>query len=119
MCITLLQLLGAVSPTPTAVPFILSLVWNLFNVLSWALVTYSLLPTPFHYFFSWLSPLRRVLTSRSKKRAELTPSLDRWLFGSLMSADLSLIPVTCAESELTRFNVPAGESGRSRWVGRY
>ncbi|ORY63831.1 ABC-2 type transporter-domain-containing protein [Leucosporidium creatinivorum] len=84
-------LLGAVSPTPTAVPFILSLVWNLFNVLSWALVTYSLLPSPFHYFFSWLSPLR-------------------WLYGSLMSADLSLIPVTCAESELTRFNVPAGET---------
>lgn len=56
--ITFGMLLGAVSPTPAAVPFILSLVWNLFNVLSWALVTYSLLPSPFHYFFSWLSPLR-------------------------------------------------------------
>lgn len=66
-------LLGAVSPNRLSLPYILSLVWNcesmtlfrdqfrnrlrltvliVLNVLSWALVFYSGLPSPFHYFFS-------------------------------------------------------------------
>lgn len=46
------MLLGAISPSPLAVPYLISLVWNLFNNLSWALVVYNGLPAPFHYFFS-------------------------------------------------------------------
>ncbi|KAM0747667.1 putative membrane protein of the ATP-binding cassette transporter superfamily [Meredithblackwellia eburnea MCA 4105] len=84
-------LLGATSPTPFSIPFILSLVWNLFCGLSWALVSYPTLPSPFHYFFSWLSPLR-------------------WFFGAVMGGGVSQIVVKCTESELTRFNVPAGET---------
>ncbi|GAA5820477.1 hypothetical protein JCM11251_005643 [Rhodosporidiobolus azoricus] len=84
-------LLGTVSPTPTAVPFILSILWNLFNCLSWCLVTWDNMPSPFKWFFSWLSPLR-------------------WLYGAIMTADLSHIAITCSEEELTRFNIPAGET---------
>ena len=61
----------------------------MFNILSWALVSYNTLPSPFHYFFSWLSPLR-------------------WFFGSLMGSHIFPLAVKCAENELTRFNVPAG-----------
>jgi ABC-type multidrug transport system permease subunit len=46
------MLLGAISPSALAVPYIISLVWNLFNNLSWALVVYNGMPSPFHYFFS-------------------------------------------------------------------
>ncbi|KAI5475511.1 putative ABC transporter superfamily membrane protein Pdr11p [Pseudohyphozyma bogoriensis] len=84
-------MLGAVSPTPFAIPFVLSLVWNLFNVLSWCLVGYSALPTPFRYFFSWLSPLR-------------------WIYEALMASEISPLVITCAEDELTRFNIPSGET---------
>jgi ABC-type multidrug transport system permease subunit len=46
------MLIGAVSPSALAVPYVISLIWNLFNNLSWALVVYDGMPSPFHYFFS-------------------------------------------------------------------
>ncbi|KAL8279014.1 hypothetical protein RQP46_008683 [Phenoliferia psychrophenolica] len=84
-------LLGAVSPTPFSVPFILSVCWNMFNILSWCLVSWSTMPSPFHWFFSWLSPLR-------------------WFFGSLMSSHVFPLVVKCTEGDLTRFNVPVGQT---------
>lgn len=101
-------LLGAVSPTPFSVPLILLVCWNcawpagcrsarqfavlgrsqVFNILSWALVSYNMIPLPFHYLFSWLLPLR-------------------WFFGSIMGSLIFPLAVKCAENELTRFDVPA------------
>ncbi|KAK4705806.1 hypothetical protein P7C70_g397, partial [Phenoliferia sp. Uapishka_3] len=84
-------LLGAVSPSPFAVPFVLSLVWNIWNGLSWSLVPHPIMVQPFHSFFSWISPLR-------------------WYLGSLMSNQISPLKVTCAAAELTRFNAPSGQT---------
>ncbi|ODO11420.1 hypothetical protein I350_00200 [Cryptococcus amylolentus CBS 6273] len=84
-------LLGAVSPERMSLPYILSLVWNLLNTLSWALVFYDALPAPFHYFFSWLSPLR-------------------YLYGALMTASLVHLPLTCTAKDLITFNPPSGQT---------
>ncbi|AFR98586.2 ABC transporter PMR5 [Cryptococcus neoformans C23] len=84
-------LLGAVSPNRLSLPYILSLVWNLLNVLSWALVFYSGLPSPFHYFFSWLSPLR-------------------YLYSALMTAALGNLKLECIEDDLITFYPPSGQT---------
>ncbi|TYJ57551.1 hypothetical protein B9479_001633 [Cryptococcus floricola] len=84
-------LLGAVSPEKMSLPYVLSLVWNLLNVLSWALVFYEGLPAPFHYFFSWLSPLR-------------------YLFSALMTSGLSNLELHCRDADLLTFNPPDGQT---------
>ncbi|ADV25737.1 ABC transporter PMR5, putative [Cryptococcus gattii WM276] len=84
-------LLGAVSPNRLSLPYILSLVWNLLNCLSWALVFYSGLPSPFHYFFSWLSPLR-------------------YLYGAMMTASLGDLTLNCIEEDLVTFYPPPGQT---------
>ncbi|OXC58042.1 hypothetical protein C358_06549, partial [Cryptococcus neoformans MW-RSA852] len=84
-------LLGAVSPNRLSLPYILSLVWNLLNCLSWALVFYSGLPSPFHYFFSWLSPLR-------------------YLYGSMMTASLGDLTLNCIEDDLITFYPPPDQT---------
>ena len=81
-------LLGAVSPSAFSVPFVLSLVWNIYNALSWSLVTHPIMVEPFHSFFSWISPLR-------------------WYLGALMSNHIAPLVVTCTEDELTRFEIPS------------
>ncbi|KIR70520.1 ABC transporter PMR5 [Cryptococcus deuterogattii CA1014] len=84
-------LLGAVSPNRLSLPYILSLIWNLLNVLSWALVFYSGLPSPFHYFFSWLSPLR-------------------YLYSALMTGSLGNLKLECIEEDLVTFYPPSGQT---------
>ncbi|KAJ9111206.1 hypothetical protein QFC22_006581 [Naganishia vaughanmartiniae] len=73
--------LGAISPNPETVPYLLSGLWNL----------YSALPSPFRYFFSWLSPLR-------------------YLFGSLETAAVADVPLRCTEADLVRFYTPSGQT---------
>lgn len=54
-------LLGAVSPSAFYVPFVLSLIWNIWNGLSWSWAPHTVMVEPFHSFFSWSSPLRWFL----------------------------------------------------------
>ncbi|GAA5891653.1 hypothetical protein JCM6882_006157 [Rhodosporidiobolus microsporus] len=82
-------LLGAVSPTPGSIPYVLSSLWIMFNITSLALVPETIESSPFRYFVSCLSPLR-------------------WFYGSLMSNHLGLLEVTCKANELTTFNIPDG-----------
>ncbi|GAA5878533.1 hypothetical protein JCM8547_008786, partial [Rhodosporidiobolus lusitaniae] len=82
-------LLGAVSPGPGTIPYILSALWICFNITSWALVPETIESSPFRYFASYLSPLK-------------------WFYGSLMSNHLGLLDVTCLPAELTTFNIPDG-----------
>ncbi|KAK4688966.1 hypothetical protein P7C73_g1137, partial [Tremellales sp. Uapishka_1] len=84
-------LLGVVSPNPFSVTFILSTIWNCYNSLSGALVPHNLLPSPFHYFFGWITPLR-------------------FFFGAWMSALIAPLPVTCTERDTTFFNIPSGQT---------
>lgn len=81
-------LLGAVSPNAFSVPFVLSLVWNIYNALSWSLVPHTIMVEPFHSFFSWISPLR-------------------WFLGALMTNHIAPLVVTCTDEELTRFEIPS------------
>ncbi|GAA6004217.1 uncharacterized protein JCM10292_007295 [Rhodotorula paludigena] len=87
-------LLGAVSPTPTAMPYILSALWILWNITSRVLVPLGLQSSPYRYFVNYLSPLR-------------------WFYGSLMSNSIGKIAISCSESEWTTFALPDGETCRS------
>ena len=78
----------------------LSLVWNIYNALSWSLVPHPLMVEPFHSFFSWISPLR-------------------WYLGALMSNHIAPLVVTCTDEELTRFNVPAGAGTCAEYAAEF
>ncbi|KAL8291564.1 hypothetical protein RQP46_002542 [Phenoliferia psychrophenolica] len=82
---------GSISPSSFSIGLILSLLWNVINALSWALVPWPSMPQPFHSFFSFISPLR-------------------WFFGALMESSLSPMKVTCAASEVSYFNIPSGQT---------
>ncbi|GAA5971047.1 hypothetical protein JCM11641_004124 [Rhodosporidiobolus odoratus] len=84
-------LLGAISPTPGSIPYILSSLWVLWNITSLTLVPVAVESSPFRYFASYLSPLR-------------------WFYGSTMSNALGLLSVTCTADELTTFAIPGGET---------
>ncbi|TNY20692.1 putative ABC transporter PMR5 [Rhodotorula diobovata] len=86
--------LGAVSPSPMAVPYVLSALWILFNITSWTLVPHNLMSAPYRWFAGYLSPMR-------------------WFLGSLVSNHLGPLAVTCKESEWATFLLPDGESCRS------
>ncbi|BGP40764.1 ATP-binding cassette transporter snq2 [Rhodotorula kratochvilovae] len=87
-------LLGAVSPGPPAVPYMLSALWILWNITSWTLVPHNIMSAPYRWFASYLSPLR-------------------WFYGSLMSNALGPLKITCKENEWATFLLPAGETCRS------
>ncbi|GAA6032631.1 hypothetical protein JCM8097_004852 [Rhodosporidiobolus ruineniae] len=82
-------LLGAVSPSPGSIPFVLSSAWILFNITSMALVPETTESSPFRYFASYLSPLR-------------------WFYESLMGNALGLREIVCRADELTTVNIPDG-----------
>ncbi|BGP16936.1 hypothetical protein JCM10213_007382 [Rhodosporidiobolus nylandii] len=84
-------LLGSVSPTPGSIPYILSTLWVLWNITSWTLVPETVESSPYRYFASYLSPLK-------------------WLYGSLIGNAIGKLDVTCHPSELTLFNIPAGQT---------
>jgi len=58
--------------------------------LSNAFFSYYLMPSPFHYFFNWLSPLR-------------------YYFAAMLS-NVSTLTVKCLDKELVRFNIPDGHT---------
>ena len=93
-------LLGAVSPSPSNVPFVLSVVWNIYNALSWTLVPHPIMVEPFHSFFSWISPLR-------------------WYLGALVPNQIGPLTVTCAEDELTRFDIPATAASCAEYAAEF
>ncbi|ODO03503.1 hypothetical protein L198_02350 [Cryptococcus wingfieldii CBS 7118] len=68
LCLTSCRSFGTVS-LPIIASGVLADIAAVLNTLSWALVFYDALPAPFHYFFSWLSPLRylygALMTPRS------------------------------------------------------
>ncbi|KAK4701336.1 hypothetical protein P7C70_g4898, partial [Phenoliferia sp. Uapishka_3] len=84
-------MLGSISPSSFSIGLILSLLWNVINALSWALVPWPSMPQPFHTFFSFISPLR-------------------WFFGALMESALSPMKITCLTQEISTFNIPDGQT---------
>lgn len=82
-----IQLLGAVSPSRVSVLFVLLLIWNIYNALSWALVPHPVTVQLFHLFFSWITPLC-------------------WYLGVLISNQIGPLKVTCLQAKLVTFEIP-------------